>query len=756
VSKKKPFWLTSVVVPLAALIGLIYGSKAWFNWHPDFLQPSKEALFRHTGGDWQSVPLLPGRPEAVRVSANGTVWALAFSYDAGEVFARLDGAHWQVYRLNDIGPKGHHSVANDEIVLDGEQLWAAGVGEIIHWNGQGWRIFPNQQAEAIVAGGGEAWALNDTGHLAHFANGQWTAVNAEPPAENWNDDESADYSRLVRTADGGVWLARNRLWRFDGTRWHEISTGFEHVNLLGAVDDGVWTWDGRGLRAIAADGEAQTVFGPQQTGIGQRERVYEVASPHNITYFRTGRSLVAFDGWDWRRVNLPGGGVESLTRIVAGPGGDLWAIGDTPNPLWRYTRFVRPGMSILLMVSLLGIPIWVVRRYKRERLDEAQRVRQAVELATGESPDHMERTERRLTRESSWLGASVSVVLPVAALMAYQTMRMFWRTAPSWSFLLLAVGFHAVHVLWRSVMKKTPKPWDPIEPGGTGYDWSEARKALPGTIGLFLLMNIDTVWRYIGNPVVWILGGFWIWLGYHLLKQRFVNGALKRGEYDEAGKLILRFHLHNPDGPKAQRQHALMLLIAGRYRESEEAARRAIAGTRNGVEQAYALDHLGDALLEQGRYDEAMRAYEAAIKAHDGFRRAYRGMAEVVLRQGANPPRALELVEQIVGPSGPSRNKFGINAEVRDDYWGLKAWALAALGRSAEVAPAIEKAFQFTRKNSKPGMAITFYRAGMAMEAMGQAEQSADYLRRARDSDPEGRAGKLAKAALGERSVFRA
>jgi hypothetical protein len=53
-------------------------------------------------------------------------------------------------------------------------------------------------------------------------------------------------------------------------------------------------------------------------------------------------------------------------------------------------------------------------------------------------------------------------------------------------------------------------------------------------------------------------------------------------------------------------------------------------------------------------------------------------------------------------------------------------------------------------------MAITCYRAGMAMEAMGQAEQSADYLRRARDSDPEGRAGKLAKAALGERSVFRA
>ena len=78
-------------------------------------------------------------------------------------------------------------------------------------------------------------------------------------------------------------------------------------------------------------------------------------------------------------------------------------------------------------------------------------------------------------------------------------------------------------------------------------------------------------------------------------------------------------------------------------------------------------------------------------------------MAELVLRRGHGAVRALECVENIVGPSGPSWSRWSSNGQSTDDYWALKAWALAELGRG----------------------------------------------------DPHGRWSALAKAALGERSVWR-
>jgi tetratricopeptide (TPR) repeat protein len=178
-----------------------------------------------------------------------------------------------------------------------------------------------------------------------------------------------------------------------------------------------------------------------------------------------------------------------------------------------------------------------------------------------------------------------------------------------------------------------------------------------------------------------------------------------------------------------------------------------VAGLRSRKAQARALELLADALLEQGRYDEALRSYEAALHAAPGFRRPYRGMTELVLRQGHDPARALEYVENIVGPSGPTWNRWTENGQAIDDYWSLKAWALAELGRGAEVAPAVAEAIRKTNPKSKPDLAATWRRLGMAMQAMGRQAEADEYLKKARDADPHGRWSALARATSGERSV---
>ena len=123
------------------------------------------------------------------------------------------------------------------------------------------------------------------------------------------------------------------------------------------------------------------------------------------------------------------------------------------------------------------------------------------------------------------------------------------------------------------------------------------------------------------------------------------------------------------------------------------------------------------------------------------MRRPYRGMAEVLLRERKNPKQALEYVEKMIDFAGLSWRERKLNGRPHDDYWGLKAWALALIGRSSEVAPAIENALKATDKTSLPDLAATHDYAGMAMQALGVQSSAHERFNRAVEFDPKGRRG---------------
>src|SRR6266849_3283998 len=134
------------------------------------------------------------------------------------------------------------------------------------------------------------------------------------------------------------------------------------------------------------------------------------------------------------------------------------------------------------------------------------------------------------------------------------------------------------------------------------------------------------------------------------------------------------------------------------------------------------------------------------------MRRPYRGMAEILLRQGKNPKQALEYVEKIIDFAGLSSRQR--NGRPQDEYWGLKAWALALLGRSSEVPAAIENALKATNKTCLPDLASAHYYAGMAMQALGAHSSANEHFNRAVEFDPKGRRGVLARSALREYGVL--
>jgi tetratricopeptide (TPR) repeat protein len=124
------------------------------------------------------------------------------------------------------------------------------------------------------------------------------------------------------------------------------------------------------------------------------------------------------------------------------------------------------------------------------------------------------------------------------------------------------------------------------------------------------------------------------------------------------------------------------------------------------------------------------------------------------LGQGRDPFQAIGYIEKIVGPRGPSSwSRWTANGQTIDAYWSLKAWALAEMGRGAEAAEAVAEALRTTNCNSRPDLAATYRRVGLAMQALDRQAEAADYLEKASEADPQGRWSTLARQSLGQRRI---
>jgi Tfp pilus assembly protein PilF len=746
--------------PLLTGALLIVAFTKSFHWLPALLEPGRNAVYAIRNGAWQPLPELPGEPEKLQVSAGGTVWALFWNYGVGSELARLDGSAWRIYTAADFGTRGAYASAS--LVLDGEEVWAATDEGVLHWDGRRWKCYRETIAStdpsSIVAARGKVWVLDEKGGLWHFDGGQWLAQKVELPGARANNGKDAndgeDSPELAATGDGSLWMVQNGVWRWDGSAWAAVKPGgeFQNALLAGATGEHLWLWDGDALQSVAPDGTVRQ-FASARIGLLPREGINDVAEAGGLVEVATSRGILEFDGSAWRRLAAPGNGVQAVESIRPGRDGSLLAIGNTPRPMARRLRFLIRFLPLLLMLGQLAVVVWMVRIYKRRQLDDHQLLQQTVTHATGAVPEEFARDERLLMKQSSWWSATLTVGVLAGAGVGYWITRFFWPGVPPCMFLVLALALHGLATLAQTLIKRTPKPWDPIEPGGPRFDWGPTRKAIPASLAVFLLMDWGAFPKWMGHPMSWVLYGGLALACYSWLEVKFLNAAIRRGDYAGALRIAARFHFFNPEGGMALERRGHLLLSGGRFREAEEALRRAVARLRSRPAQAHALEFLGDALLEQGRYDEAMRAYEAALGAAPGFRRPYRGMAEMVLRQGRDPARALEYIEKILAPAGtPSRGRT-LNGRPDDDYWALKAWALAEMGRGAEVPPAVAEAIRHTNPKSRPELAATYRRLGLAMQAMDRQAEADDYLRKAIEADPQGRWMALAKAALGRGSL---
>jgi tetratricopeptide (TPR) repeat protein len=714
----------SLLAPIVVLALLVAALFLELKWAP------KSAIFQQTKSGWQQLPPPAGYPQTLRVSSSGMVWVLSLGR-----LSRWDGTAWRNYTATDFGSEIHFT--GGDFVVDSEQVWAPALEGVLHWDGERWRLrreVVTSPGASIVAGGGQVWVIDRGGTLFHFHGGQW-----QP--RTWTDHPSAGKPKLARTGNEAVWLAWQGLWRFDGAKWAPVPELPKDAELIGAAGDRLWFSDGSGLRSLSMDGKTWSAYSRAQTALPDFI-FYDVVSAGGRTWFATSEGLVEFDGSLWRHLPLPASKLGGIRGVAAGPDGTLWVVAWPPlGPLRTFLLY----LTFVIPIAIVGVIIWLFRRIRRRRIQQLHVLAQAVQHATGETPE-----EARPWRSGKAIAAEV-----IGTIVAFAVLRRFWPQAPLWIFPVIGAAIYLAVIFQQSLVKRKPKPSDPIGPGSPSrYDWGRSWKAVLGALLVLALFNVERL------PMLRFLRGYVFWIlvaapfAYHALMLALMNRAARRGDYDGALNITRLFHFYNPSGMEALRMSGHMLLVAGRYGEAEATLRRSLASSQARETYGSALEYLGDALVEQGRYDEATRSYEAALLAFPWLRRPYRGMAEMLLRQEKSPEQALEYVEKIVDFSDLSWRQQKLNGAPQDDFWALKAWALARLGRSSEAAQAIEKALSATDKNCLPDLATTHYRAGMAMQVLGNLTSANEHFKKAVELDPRGRRGTLANTALREGSVW--
>ena len=232
------------------------------------------------------------------------------------------------------------------------------------------------------------------------------------------------------------------------------------------------------------------------------------------------------------------------------------------------------------------------------------------------------------------------------------------------------------------------------------------------------------------------------------------------------------------------RKKGLDSLIAGQPVAAENHFRASLAMAVDTSDRVRGLVCLGDALMDQGRFEESKAVLLSALELGDSTGSGQGSMSDLLLMTRTDPERALEMAEQAMEQSIRESSHVYFDRNVTNDhrlakYWARRANGLAQLNRSSEARQAIDRAVRIAEaaesESQQNGnqtsilativlgsrhmahgrdlvVATTHWRIGLAFIAMGDSSTAADHFRITRDTDRRGKYRRLAQQQLDQLS----
>jgi tetratricopeptide (TPR) repeat protein len=235
-------------------------------------------------------------------------------------------------------------------------------------------------------------------------------------------------------------------------------------------------------------------------------------------------------------------------------------------------------------------------------------------------------------------------------------------------------------------------------------------------------------------------------------RQRIILGQLaayRRGDYAEQLRIVETLKGSRADLPVYLFFRGKALYEMGELAQAEESLREGLPVQPNLVFAALTEEALGETLLEQGKYAEAISVFESSLRRSPGRGGPDRLIAETILRQGGLAADALRRGRAAVASDEAARTRPEESADVNlAESLAVLAWAVAVYsGEEADVKVHLARAFELCPESTKPVRAGLHYHAGCAYAALGDTAGAAAEFERAATIDPNGNFGRLGRSA---------
>jgi len=195
-----------------------------------------------------------------------------------------------------------------------------------------------------------------------------------------------------------------------------------------------------------------------------------------------------------------------------------------------------------------------------------------------------------------------------------------------------------------------------------------------------------------------------------------------------------------------------LMLQMGQTGAALPLAQFVVSNTKEPQPGALANNVLGQIYLEDKKYDQALECFRTSKILWQQRGGADRLIAELWLRRGQNTAEALESARRGIEKERAWEHP---TADIRNsnlcEHLGTLAWAVAAESRgAAEVERLVSEGEGLTGELPVNSVAQMHLHFGNAYAALGRTTESDEHYEKAASLDPNGLAGRAAKAALAQ------
>lgn len=220
--------------------------------------------------------------------------------------------------------------------------------------------------------------------------------------------------------------------------------------------------------------------------------------------------------------------------------------------------------------------------------------------------------------------------------------------------------------------------------------------------------------------------------------------AFERGDYELALRSVDALKHRGKETPEYCFNRGYVLMQLGRNDEAAEWLQKNIDLETQAGLRARGYSALGQLLMQQRRFDEAIRCFYSGLELCPTKGSLHRDLAEASLRRGDEPSCALDLARKAV-ESASHPGSLDDSPSLGESLATL-AWILAAAeGDESEIESCVKRAVPMVREKRVATLAQVHYHSGLAYATLGDRGRSMRHFEEAVLVDPKGLWGRGAR-----------